>query len=167
LNAHLKEDIGMLDGNRIYHTGFAVADLEASQRMLTDALGIEWAPVHRYDPLHLWLPGKGWIEVRMRAVYSRPGPHQFELIQGDAPGGFFDPALIADPRHMGLWTDELHEDVKQLLRLGWKVVAAKGSPDEGYGTMAYMKPPLPGPMLELVSTELRPMLLAWFDEPHA
>jgi hypothetical protein len=155
----------MLRPDAVYHTGFAVADLEATQAMMSAALGIAWAPVHIYDPLRLWRPDEGWIEVRMRAVYSRALPHQFELIQGE-PGGFFDPATIADPRHVGMWTDDLGTETDRLLGLGWRLVAAKGSPRERYGTMAYLKPPSPGPMIELVSTELRPMLRAWLAEPH-
>jgi hypothetical protein len=46
------------------------------------------------------------------------------------------------------------------------LIGAKGAPEDDYGTMAYMMPQNDGPMLELVSTELRPMLLAWFNEPY-
>ncbi len=154
----------MLRADAIYHSGFAVADLEAAQRLFSDAIGIEWAPVHHYDPLRLWTPGEGWSEVCMRVCYSRPLPHQIELIEG-LPGGFFDPAVAADPRHIGLWTDDVGGEVERMLALGWQMIGAKGAPEDRYGTMAYMKPPIAGPVLELVSTELRPMLLAWFDEP--
>lgn len=156
----------MLDHKRIYHTGFACHDIAKTQAELTDALGIEWAPIHYYSPLRLWRPGIGWTEEMMCASYSRPGPHQLELIQG-AKGGFFDPDLMPSKRHIGLWTDELGAEVRRLLGLGWELLCAKGAPDDDYGTMAYMKSPTEGPTLELVSTELRPMLLAWFDEPFA
>lgn len=149
----------------VYHTGFAVADLEAAQRMFSDALGVEWAPIHLYEPLRLWTPGDGWIEVRIRVSYSRPSPHQLEVIEGPR-GSFFDPALMADARHLGVWTDEVGADAERLLGLGWRILGAKGSPEQLYGDMAYLAPPAPGPVIELVSTRLRPMLLAWFDEPY-
>jgi hypothetical protein len=82
----------MLDANAIYHTGFFVTDLEAAQRMFTDAIGVEWAPIHHYDPLRLWIPDKGWTEVRMRVSYSRPMPHQLELIEGGPAPSMILPA---------------------------------------------------------------------------
>jgi len=148
----------------IYHTGFTVDDLEASQDMLTRALGVEWAPIHIYDPLPLWRPGIGWTEERFRVAYSRPSPHQFEVIEAPA-GSFYDPARPQDNHHLGMWTDDLGGEVERLLSDGWDLLCAKGEPAQGYGTMAYLRPPMHGPVMELVSTELRPMLLAWFDEP--
>jgi hypothetical protein len=153
----------MLSLDAVYHTGFTVTDLKVTQAALTAALGVEWAPVHLYQPLPLWRPGTGWTEVHMRVSYSRPGPHQLEIIE--APEGtFYDPAHPEDNRHLGLWTDDLGGEVNRLTAIGWEVLCAKGTPDQGYGTMAYVRPPGAGLVLELVSTELRPMLEAWFTE---
>lgn len=155
----------MLQLGSVYHTGFTVPDIEAAKAMLTAAMGVEWAPTHVYDPLPLWRPGIGWTKEFIRVAYSRPGPHQLEVIEA-GPGSFYDHTRPQDNRHLGLWTDDLGNEVERLLGLGWTLLCAKGEPAERYGTMAYMRPPAPGPVLELVSTELRPMLLAWFDEAH-
>jgi catechol 2,3-dioxygenase-like lactoylglutathione lyase family enzyme len=154
----------MLDVNRIYHTGFVVPDMAAARALWTQATGVRWAPVHLYNPLRLWSPKGGWTEVQIKVCYSRPGPHQLEIIEGPK-GTFYDPARMEDNRHLGLWTDDLGAEVERLLASGWQLLCAKGTPEERYGTVAFMKPPIPGPVLELVSMEMRPMLLAWFDEP--
>lgn len=154
----------MLDARNIYHTGYPVSDMETAQRTLTEAIGIEWAPVHVYDPLRLWQPGLGWSDVRIRVSYSRPGPHQLELIEGP-PGSFFDPDVMPGSRHLGMWAEDLGNEVERLLAGGWQLLCAKGAPEDRYGDMAYMRAPKSGPTVELVSTTLRPMLLAWFVEP--
>jgi catechol 2,3-dioxygenase-like lactoylglutathione lyase family enzyme len=155
----------MLDIDRIYHTGFAVPDLAAAQAMFTKALGVRWAPVHVYDPLRLWRPNIGWTEEYLRVSYSRPGPHQIEVIETPKKGSFYDPARPQDNRHIGLWVDDVGGEVERLLAEGWQLLCAKGSPEERYGNMSYMRHPSFGPVLELVSVEMQARLLAWFNEP--
>jgi lactoylglutathione lyase len=154
----------MIDPRGIYHTGIAVHDLERAKREFEDSLGIVWAPVHLYDPLRLWTPD-GWIAVTIRATYSRQGPHHLELIEGEK-GSLYDPDMLADPKHIGVWVDEVAREIERLQGLGWSVIASKNARERGYGNMAYMRPPRPGwPVVELVSTELKPMLEAWYAEP--
>jgi hypothetical protein len=156
----------MIDATAIYHTGIAVRDLEAAQREFEQSLGVVWAPIHIYDPLRLWTPS-GSVAVKIRATYSRHGPHHLELIQGEK-GSLYDPDVIEDAKHIGLWVDKVAPEAERLIGLGWTVIAAKTSPDKGYGNMAYMKPPQSGwPVIELVATELKPMLEAWYREAEA
>jgi hypothetical protein len=155
----------MIDYRSIYHTGIAVRDMASAQREFEQALGVEWAPIHVYDPLRLWTPG-GWIAVRIEAVYSREGPHHLELIQGEK-GSIYDPDAIEDAKHIGVWVDSVGQEAERMIGLGWTVTAARNSPEKGYGHMAYLRPPQAGwPVIELVSVELKPMLEAWYVEPH-
>lgn len=151
----------MIDPAAIFHTGIAVSDMAQAQAFYARTLGVEWAPVHHYRPLPLWIAGQGWRDVEMDAVYSRHGPHRIELIAGTS-GSFYDPALMRTPTHTGVWVDSVGDEVDRLTALGWEVVAAKGSPEERHGNMAYVT--AGGVVLELVGRELEPMLTAWFSE---
>lgn len=55
-----------------YHIGFAVADIDAARRELTDALGVAWSPVAQ-GRLGDW---------NYRIVFSVEGPPFLELIEG-------------------------------------------------------------------------------------
>ncbi len=154
----------MIDPTAIFRTGIAVPDLEAAQRFYAESLGVEWAPVHHYKPLSLWLPGQGRIEVELRAVYSRAGPNRLELIEG-TKGSFYDPATMATPLHTGLFVDNVGDEVVRLSALGWRLMGSKGSPERHYGNMAYMGHPTENLVFELVGRELEPMLEAWYVEP--
>ena len=155
----------MIDPTAIFHTGIAVRDIRSAQREFEQSLGVEWAPIHHYDPLRLWTPS-GWTAIKIEAVFSRHGPHHLELIQGER-GSLYDPDVIADAMHIGIWVDAVAPEARRLEDLGWSVIASKSSPNQGYGTTAYLQPPRPGwPVIELVSTELRLMLESWYSEPH-
>lgn len=146
----------------IFHTGIAVACIQEAKVFYEATLAVEWAPVHQYRLLRLWVAETGWCEVEIDAVYSRHGPHRMELIQGPK-GSFYDPALMQTPSHTGIWAQDVGIAVERLTGLGWSVLAAKGSPAERYGNMAYVTND--GFVLELVGRELQPMLEAWFVEP--
>ncbi|MEE4453702.1 VOC family protein [Novosphingobium resinovorum] len=151
----------MIDPAAIFHTGIAVADMAAAQDFYARSFGVEWAPVHCYRPLPLWIAGEGWREVAIDTVYSRRGPHRLELIQGPK-GSFYDPAAMRTATHTGIWVDDVGNEVERLATLGWRVLAAKGSPQERFGNMVYVTDG--GPVFELVGRELEPMLTAWFSE---
>lgn len=152
-----------IDPGLIFHTGIAVADMAQAQDLYARSLRVEWAPVHRYRPLPLWIAGQGWCDVEIDAVYSRHGPHRLELIKGPK-GSFYDPALMRSVSHTGIWATNVGDEVERLTGIGWRVMAAKGSPQERYGNMAYVTDPAGGMVLELVGRELQPMLEAWFAE---
>jgi catechol 2,3-dioxygenase-like lactoylglutathione lyase family enzyme len=153
-----------MDFQRLFHTGMVVADLAAAQRDVGAALGLTWAPVRRFDPLTWWTPEGGLEEIAVEATYSRGGPQHFELVQGPR-GGFFDPDLMPDSRHIGIWVDDLASEVERLIGQGWRVVGAGGAPADGYGILAYLAPPYPGVLVELVSTIIEPIITAWVNEP--
>ena len=94
------------------------------------------------------------------ATYSRTGPHHLELVQGPV-GSFFDPALLPDARHIGVWVDDVAPEAERLCKAGWRVVGAGAAPDEGYGTICYLSPPTGGLLIELISIELEPMIAEW------
>jgi lactoylglutathione lyase len=153
----------MIDPSNFYHTGYAVKDLAVAQEWFENSLGLEFAPIHYYDPLRLWVPGKGWTEERIRVTYSRKGPHHIELLQGE-PGGFYDPAVMRNTSHMGAWVEDVGVEVRRLLSMGWELLAAKGTPEEGYGEVTYLIDPMSNMVVELLSVLMKPRIFAWFDE---
>ena len=44
---------------------------------------------------------------------------------------------------------------------GWRVLAAGASPEAGYGLICYLTPPSGGLVIELVSTDLEPVISEW------
>ncbi|MDI1295906.1 MAG: VOC family protein [bacterium] len=152
----------MIDLQRFHHTGMIVADIDQAQADLSRALGVTWAPVRHFDPLAFWTPEAGAHEVHVKATYSLGGPHHLELVQGDGP--FYDPDRAPDARHLGIWVDDIAAEAQHLLAHGWRVVASGASPDDGFGLIAYMAPPIPGLLIELISTALKPTLDEWLGE---
>ncbi len=149
----------MFDLQRVYHTGMAVADIASAQASYGAALGLSWSPVRSFEPLPFWTPEDGAHEVFVQATYSRQGPHHLELVQGT--GAFYDPDRAPDSRHIGVWVDDLPAEAERLLGLGWKTVAAGTSPSDGFGLIAYLRPPVPGLLVELVSVDLKPVIDEW------
>lgn len=151
----------MFDLQRIFHTGLCVADIETAKQQLGKDLNLEWLPVRTFDPLPFWTPEQGLGEIVVKATYSRQGPHRLELCEGPR-NTLYDPNLQPDNRHIGVWVDDLPSEVEKLLSAGWTVRGASGSPEDGYGILAYMAPPMPGLVVELVAESLRPALDEWF-----
>lgn len=152
----------MIDLQRFHHTGMAVANIARSQEQFGRALGLRWAPVRLFDPLPFWTPEQGAHEIQVHATYSLGGPHHLELVQGEGP--FYDPGRAPDARHIGVWVDDLPAEADHLLRAGWTVVAAGAAPDDGFGPIAYLAPPQPGLLVELISTVLKPVIDEWLGE---
>jgi len=153
----------MFDFQRMYHTGIIVEDIEAAARKLSVDMNLQFAPVRAFDPLPFWTPQQGLQEIVVQATYSRQGPQHLELVQGPK-GGFYDPALSPDSRHIGVWVDDLPAEADKLLAKGWRVLAANAAPCDGYGILAYLMPPIEGIVVELVSTELQPVFNEWLEE---
>ena len=153
----------MLDPRQIYHTGIAVRDLDEAKAFYSAAFGYSFAPVHLYEPLRLWQPSKGWTEEWLRVTYSREGPHHLELVEG-RKGGFWDPELASNIQHIGMWTDDIAGDVSQLASEGWEYQGSKGAPNEGYGDFAYLSHAKSHALIELVSTNAKARITAWFTE---
>lgn len=152
----------MIDMTRIFHTGYIVDDLGKAMDELGHALGLDWSPVKEFDPIVHWIPGKGRQEIAMKAVYSKQGPVHLELCQGPA-GSFYDTRTVPDGRHVGVWVDDLVAETQRLVAAGWKILAANGTPEEGYGVLTYMTPADSSIVVELVDAQLRPMIEEWVN----
>lgn len=149
----------MVDLTNIHHNGIAVADIDKAVADYGRDLGLRFAPIRDFDPLPFWTPEEGAHEVRVRATYSTgQGPH-LELVQGEGP--FYDPAHATHARHIGVWTQDVKGDADRLVAAGWRVKAANAAPDAGYGIIAYLVSPGDALLVELVSTDLRPMIDDW------
>lgn len=153
----------MFDLQRTFHTGIVVSDLEKAKQEVGASLNLDWTPVRIFDPLVFWTPERGLFDVVTKAVYSRQGPHHLEICQGPA-GTFYDPSLLPDGRHIGVWVDDLPRETEELLSAGWRILAANGRPDDGYGVISYLAPPTSAFVVELVSIDLKPAIDEWLVE---
>jgi hypothetical protein len=143
----------------VYHHGRIVSDIHHSMDVLGAELGLDWAPVRKFDPLRVWTPDDGWSEAHLTVTYSRQGPIHYELIEMQ-PGGAYDALKAVSPDHIGAWVPDVGAEVESLLAQGWRLIAAGASPKHRYGQMAYMA--LDGrPVLELVGEAIRPMIEGW------
>ena len=145
-----------------FHIGMAVEDIDQCCEQIGEDLNLDWLPIKSFDPLPFWTPEEGLREISVKATYSRQGPQRIEIVQGTSI--FYDPNRLPDSRHVGIWVDDLIEEATRLIDKGWIVLAAGDEPSAGYGTIAYLSPPFPGLMVELVSKQLEPMMNEWFSE---
>ncbi len=145
-----------------FHIGMAVEDIDQCCKQIGEDLNLDWLPIKSFDPLPFWTPEEGLREISVKATYSRQGPQRIEIVQGTSI--FYDPNRLPDSRHVGIWVDDLIEEATRLINKGWIVLAAGDEPSAGYGTIAYLSPPFPGLMVELVSKQLEPMMNEWFSE---
>jgi Glyoxalase/Bleomycin resistance protein/Dioxygenase superfamily len=154
----------MFDFQRIYHTGISVPDVRAAKQKFSRDFNLKWCEVRTFDPLPVWTPKDGMRDYRVVATYSMPGPHHLELVQGPA-NTFYDPSWTVESRHIGVWVDDLPQEVERLLRADWTIVAANAAPKDGYGIICYLRPPVSGLILELVSMNLKPAIDEWMAAP--
>ena len=131
-----------------FHIGMAVEDIDQCCKQIGEDLNLYWLPIKSFDPLPFWTPEEGLREISVKANYSRQGPQRIEIVQGTSI--FYDPNRLPDSRHVGIWVDDLIEEATRLIDKGWIVLAAGDEPSAGYGTIAYLSPPFPGLMVELV-----------------
>jgi hypothetical protein len=101
--------------------------------------------------------------IAVEAVDSRQGPHHLEIPHGPK-GGFYDPDMAPDARHIGAWVDDLSLEVNRLVELGWKVQAAGAKPQDGYGVICYLSPPTSAFVVELVSITFKPRIDEWLTQ---
>ena len=149
----------MVDLQRFHHIGMAVADIETAQAQFAESLNLRFAPVRTFSPFPFWTPENGAHTVDVSATYSIEGPVRLELVQGTGP--FYDPDGPPESRHIGVWVDDVTAEATALAAQGWTTVASGASPEEGWGIIAYMKPPVPGLLIELISTALKPAIDEW------
>ncbi|HEY6533117.1 MAG TPA: VOC family protein [Acidimicrobiales bacterium] len=106
-----------------YHFGLVVADLEAAQQELADALHLRWAGTMRRS-LTLESPD-GPTPVEVAYCYSLEGPPYLELLE-QRPGTIFDQVGL---HHIGIWCDDFHVESERLEQLGWPRETVSLKPD--------------------------------------
>ena len=149
----------MIDWSRTYHTGLVVEDIEAAKTFYENSMGLRFTETKVFDPLPFWTPEQGSHEVVVHACYSQPGPNHLELCQGT--GAFYSVTELPDSRHVGVWVDDVAAEAERLSALGWQPLAAGSSPEEGYGSICYLRAPVGQLVVELVSTELEAFINDW------
>ena len=129
-----------LDWGEVFHVGIRVADLEVSQRELTNSIGVHWTtPAH--IPMKAWLPAEGYRNYDLTISFSVAGPVHIELLHG-SPGSYWDTAIGgAGLHHIGVWVDDVAKVSQELAGQGFTVELAGESPEEGYGSFAYVRSP--------------------------
>lgn len=154
-------DGAALDYQSVFHVGVRVNDLQQAMDQMGEGLGVAWAsPVERDQPW--WSPEQGNAIARLHFTYSTAGPQHVELLHG-SPGSVWDAGDSDGPglHHTGIWVHDVAATTEQLLAVGWELVAANASPDEGYGRFSYVRSP-EGLMVEPVSAALRNDMERWF-----
>ena len=143
----------------LYHVGVRVRDLEAAMDEIGKGVGITWAQVVERDQ-PVWTPADGGYSIPLRFTYSCEGPQHVELLQG-APGSIWDGTDWPGVHHQGIWVDDVAAETERLVGLGWTLELAGKAPDEGYGSMTYVRSPQ-GFLLEPVDVAVRPRFERWF-----
>ncbi|MBM3345425.1 MAG: hypothetical protein FJY55_02825 [Betaproteobacteria bacterium] len=154
----------MIDYRRIFQVCMVVPDLDAATRAMGGPSGQTFANPWTYDNLVYWTPRGVVTTPRIRVTYSHQGPQHVELIE-PSPGGFFDLSTPHGLHHVGLWSDTVGTETAALVAQGWTVEAAAVSPDEGYGRVSFVRPPGGGTLLEIVSTQIRPLMQGRVGKP--
>lgn len=151
---------GLLDYRRdVFHIGIRVPELEAAMASLGRSLGLTWAPVVERDQA-IWTPDGGAAAVRLRFTYSCAGPQHVELLQGE-PGSVWDGADLTGIHHQGVWVPDVAAATRRLIAEGWTLELAGKAPQNGYGSMTYIRSPT-GMLLEPVAAAARPRFERWW-----
>jgi lactoylglutathione lyase len=143
----------------LFHVGMRVPDLELAMAELGTGLGLTWAEVVERDQ-PIWTPENGHDVVRLRFTYSCEGPQHVELLQG-APESLWDGRNATGIHHLGFWVHDVAAETERRLAAGWTLEMAQRSPEEGYGSMTYMRSPS-GFLLEPVTIGARPRFERWW-----
>jgi hypothetical protein len=143
----------------LYHVGVRVPDLDAAMDELGKGLGMSWAQIVERDQ-PVWTPSEGVYAIPLRFTYSCEGPQHVELLQG-APGSLWDGADWPGVHHHGVWVDDVAAETERLLGLGWTLEMAGKAPEDGYGSMTYVRSPQ-GFLLEPVAAAVRPRFERWW-----
>ena len=145
--------------NALYHVGIRVRDLEAAMAELGAGLGITWATVQERQQ-RLWTPAGGSITTPLRFTYSCEGPQHVELLEGQ-PGTVWYADESPGMHHQGIWVDDVAAETERFIALGWTLEAAQLSPEEGYGSMTYVRSPQ-GILIEPVTSRAKDRFAVWF-----
>ena len=151
----------MFDYNKgLFHVGIPVPDLEAAMSAMGAGLGVQWAEVVERDQ-PLWTPEDGAYSLPQRFTYTCAGPQHVELFEGP-PGSVWDGRGEPGVHHMGVWVDDVAHETERLIAEGWTLELAHRSPEDGYGSMTYLRSPKGGYLLEFVTSSARPAFERWW-----
>jgi hypothetical protein len=129
-----------------WQVGIVVGDIDAAQRELSLALGVEWGEV-----VEAQQDGSSY-----RISISKQGPPYLELLQG-SPGSPWDASSGSRLDHISYFVDDIGEHVDRL--------EAAGIATEFRGElapMAYNRAPASGVRLEPLERSFKPKLERWF-----
>lgn len=145
-----------VDATDQYHIGIVADDPTAVMDDLSTLFGYEWAE-QIGGSVEVELPG-GLATIDLRAWYSTTAP-QLEVVQS-IPGTVWIPAAGSGVHHIGYWVDDVAAASTALVDAGY-TLEVKGLRADGSTPWAYLRGP-EGPRVELVSTQMRPVMDAYF-----
>lgn len=135
----------------LYHTGIAVADIDAEMARLSAVAGYRWITPQTYT-----LPMRtvtGTRELTMTFVYSLQSPH-IELVQ-EIPGTPWTAAPGNAIHHLGYFTDDLVGTGRMLNDNGYTLEATSAVSESDLALFAYYIDVL-GTRIEIVDRALFP-----------
>lgn len=142
-------------GLDMYHVGIVVPDARAAMQQYSEALGFTWSElgISTFDVL---VDGRR-REARVAATYSVQGPPHLEIVE-ELSGGVWAAGALA-LNHVGMWTDDLADSVRQL-ESGGMPGRVRHAPGDGQPELFSYHETASGTWWELVSTAFRPRLEA-------
>ncbi|WP_024793591.1 VOC family protein [Tomitella biformata] len=141
----------------LFHVGIVADDPQKKMQELTELFGYEWGDVMG-GAQPVTLPS-GDTVVELLAWYSLNGP-RLEIVQS-VPGTIWVPAEGSGIHHLGYWADDIEAESAKLEEQGYAVEAV-GQLGDGKSYWAYHLSP-EGPRIEIVSSQLRPMVEQYFE----
>ncbi len=151
----------MFDFQEIFHIGIRVPNLEIAMEEMGTSLGVTWAEPIDTPGQNIWTPEDGQQKLPLKFVYSCEGPQHLELLEGPE-NSIWDGRTDPGVHHVGVWVDDVKEETERLLGLGWRLLAAARSPEDGYSGMSYLAPPN-GTIVELVTSAIKPRFERWWS----
>ena len=151
----------MVDFREIFHIGIRVPNIQAAMAEMGESLNLTWAELVENPSQGLWTPEVGQQSIPLKFVYSCEGDQHLELLEGPS-GSFWDGNENPGVHHFGVWVNDVKAETERLLGLGWELLGAAKSPEEGFGNMSYLAPPN-GTILELVASVNKPRFERWWS----
>tara|TARA_B110000438_G_scaffold266995_1_gene281462 strand:- start:81 stop:569 length:489 start_codon:yes stop_codon:yes gene_type:complete len=161
----------MFDIKEVFHIGILVPNIYEAMEEMGESLNLTWTELVENHGQSIWSPENGQQSIPLKFVYSCEGPQHLEILEG-SPGSFWDGKENPGVHHLGVWVDDVITETERLLALGWNLLGASKSPEEGYGNMAYLTPSS-GSIVEIVNSVHKPRFERWwtggsfYDNPSA
>ena len=91
--------------SELYHVCIVVPEIEPAREHLSELLGIDWGPLHRFDMPYRQVDGTDAVAVGFAISYSRGAPH-LELVQA-VPGSPWECNEGSNLHHLGFLVDDM------------------------------------------------------------